>query len=101
MNFWSGTSKITHMNKYALTLILKNDLDEKARKELLSSVTKKFGKLEKEDLWGTKDLVYPIKHQTKGYYIHYTFEADPATIQALDKDLKIEEDIIRYLLVRI
>lgn len=82
-------------------MVLKNDLDEKARKELLAAVTKKFGKLGKEDVWGVRDLAYPIKHQTKGYYIHYEFEADPADIATLDKALKIEEDIIRYLLVRV
>ncbi|KKS13200.1 30S ribosomal protein S6 [Candidatus Daviesbacteria bacterium RIFOXYD1_FULL_41_10] len=89
------------MNKYVLTLILKPDLDEKARKELLSSVVKRFGKLEKEEMWGAKDMVYPIKHQTKGFYAHYTFEAEPSSISSLDKDLKIDEDILRYLLVRV
>ncbi len=89
------------MNKYALTLILKPDLDEKVRKELLSSVVTKFGKMEKEDLWGARDLVYPIAHQTKGYYVHYFFDAEPDTISSLDKDLKIDEDIIRYLIVRV
>lgn len=105
------------MNKYALTLILKTDLDEKARKELLESVTKKFGspreagKLEKtdsaeastvkEELWGVKDLAYPIKHLKKGYYAHYFFEGEPSSILAIDKDLKLNENIIRYLLVRV
>ncbi|MDO8570681.1 MAG: 30S ribosomal protein S6 [Candidatus Daviesbacteria bacterium] len=89
------------MNKYALTLILKTDLDEKARKEILESVTKKFGKLEKEELWGAKDLAYPIKHLKKGYYAHYFFEGEPSSILSIDKDLKLNENIIRYLLVRV
>lgn len=89
------------MNSYTLTLILKTDLEEKVRKELLESVTKKFDKVEKEDLWGTRDLAYPIKRQTKGWYAHYFFSADPQVAASLDKALKIEEDILRYLLVRI
>lgn len=89
------------MNKYALTIILKTDLEEKARKELLEGVVKKFGKLEKEEIWGAKDLAYPIKHQNKGYYVHYFFEAEPSTISSLDKDLKLNENIMRYLLVRV
>lgn len=89
------------MNNYALTLVLKSDLDEKARKELLESVTKKFESVEKEDLWGARDLAYPIKHQTKGWYAHYLFSADPSVINSLDKALKINEDILRYLLVRV
>lgn len=89
------------MNKYALTLILKIDLEEKARKELLDSVTKKFGKLEKEEIWGAKDLAYSIQHQKKGFYVHYFFESEPSSISSIDKDLKLNENIIRYLLVRV
>ncbi|MFH0936951.1 MAG: 30S ribosomal protein S6 [Candidatus Daviesbacteria bacterium] len=89
------------MNKYALTLILKPEMEEKARKELLESVAKKLEKIEKEDQWGVRDLAYPIKHQTKGYYAHYEFESQPSAISSIDKNLKIEEDIIRYLLVRV
>ncbi len=89
------------MNSYALTLILKSDLDEKARKEVLDSVTKKFGKLEKEEEWGVRDLAFHIKHQKKGYYVHYLFSVDPTAAAPLDKALKIEEDILRFLLVRV
>ncbi len=95
------------MNDYALTLVIKSDLAEKARQELLAAVTKKFGsprevgKLVKEELWGNRDLAYPIKHQTKGYYAHYFFSAEPPVAPALDKALKIEEDILRYLIIRL
>ena len=88
-------------NQYALTLILKPDLDEKDQKEVLESVIKKMDKVEKEDLWGVRDLSYPIKHYKKGFYAHYLFSAGPANIAPLDKALKINEDIIRYLLVRL
>lgn len=89
------------MNSYYLTLVLKPDLAETSRQELLGGVKKKFDKIIKEDLWGEKDLVYPINKQTKGYYVHWELEADPKVIKDLDKTLKVEEDIIRYLLVRV
>mgnify|MGYP001558249486 CR=1 FL=1 len=88
------------MNDYALTIILKPDLEEKVRVALLESVTKKFGKMDKEDLWGSRDLAYPIKRESKGWYAHYQFSAEPSVISSLDKILKIEEDILRYLLLR-
>lgn len=88
-------------NNYALTLILKPDLEEKARKELIEPVVKKLGKIEKEEDWGVRDLAYQIKRFDKGYYIHYLFQAEPLSISSLDKALKLEEDIIRYLLVRV
>lgn len=92
------------MNNYYLTLVLKADLEEKGRKTLLNSITKKFtgsdGKIEKEDMWATMDLAYPIHGQTKGFVAHYEISADPKDAKTLDKSLLVEEDILRYLLVR-
>ncbi len=88
------------MNSYMATIMIKNDLPEKEREEILSSVKNQFGKLEKEELWGSRDLSYPILHSGKAYYAHYEFESDPSTISILDKTLKLNEDIIRYLIVR-
>lgn len=100
------------MNSYYLTLVLKPDLEEKARKELLDEVKKKLtidpstqfgtsnGQLTKDDIWGARDLAYPIKKQTKGYYVHFEFETEPKVVIDLDKSLKVEENILRFLLVR-
>lgn len=92
------------MNSYYLTLVLKPGMEEKERKALLDSMTKKLtqddGKVSKEDLWGERELVYPIKKQTKGFYAHFEIEADPKNAKGLDKQLRLEEDILRYLLVR-
>lgn len=89
------------MNSYALTIVLKPDLEEKSRRGILDSISKKVDKVEKEDFWGVKDLAYPIQHLKKGWYAHYLFSAEPQKIAPLDKALKVEEDVIRYLLVRI
>lgn len=93
------------MNSYYLTLVLKPDLEEKEKKTLLDSVIKRLvgneGKVEKEDLWGVRDLAYPIKKQSKGFYAHFEITADPKDAKGLDKQLKVEEDILRYLLVRV
>lgn len=92
------------MNSYYLTLVLKPEMDEKERKTLLDSMVKKLvgedGKVEKEDLWGARDLAYPIKRQAKGFYAHYQIQADPKNAKGLDKTLKLEEDVLRYLLIK-
>lgn len=97
--------RIFFVNNYLLTLVLKPEMDEKARQELLDSMKKKMlgesGKVNKEDKWGARDLAYPIKKQTKGYYIHFEFETDSTIAKTLDKNLRLEEDILRYLLVRV
>ena len=88
------------MNNYLLTVLVKENVDDKAREELLSDIKKNFGKLGKEDLWGMRELAYPIKHMDKAYYAHFEFESEPNTISALDKSLKLNEDVVRYLLLR-
>lgn len=85
---------------YTLTLLVKSNLEEKERTEVLDSVKEKFGKVIKEDLWGIRTLAYPIKHQDKAFYAHFEFEADPSAISALDRSVKLNEDIIRYLLLK-
>lgn len=89
------------MNQYYLTLVLRPEVEEKVQKELLDNLKKKFDKIVKEDLWGEKDLVYPINKQNKGFYVHFAIEADPKVIKDIDKTLKVEENILRYLLVRV
>lgn len=89
------------MNSYALTLVLRADLDEESRKKLLESITKSFSEMSKEDLWGSRDLAYPIKRHKKGWYAHYLFSVQPEAAPKLDKTLKLEEDVLRYLLVRV
>lgn len=93
------------MNSYYLTLVLKSDLDEAKRKTLIDGVLKKMvseeGKVIKEDFWGNKDLAYPIKRETKGYVAHFEVTSDPKNAKLIDKVLKEEDDILRYLLVRI
>lgn len=92
------------MNSYLLTLVLKPDLEEKDRKALLDSIIKKItgseGKVVKEDLWGKRSLAYPIKRQTSGFYAHFEIEADPKDAKGLDKSLDLEEDVLRYLLIK-
>lgn len=92
------------MNTYYLTLVLDPNIEEVGRKAVLDPVLKKAvgdqGKVIKEDLWGVRDLSYPIKGKTKGYYAHFEFETAPEVAKGLDRVLKVEEDILRYLLVR-
>ena len=105
MNLNALPSTIPTVNNYLLTLVLKPGLEEKERKTLLDSMVKKVvgadGKVKKEDFWGERDFAYKLKKQTKGFYVHYEVETDPKNVKGLDKALKLEEDILRFLLVRV
>jgi small subunit ribosomal protein S6 len=92
------------MRKYELVCIL-GSLDEMAKKEIIKKI-KDFivdlgGKIEKEEGLGVKKLAYRIKKQTEGDYFLFLIELDSKTVGKLDEKLKREENLLRYLLVRI
>lgn len=91
------------MNSYLLTIVLKTG-EEKGKNAFLDSLRKQItadeGKIEKEDLWGERALSYPIKRQTKGFYAHFEIQSDPQKIKGIDKNLRLDEDVLRYLLIR-
>ncbi len=88
------------MQKYLLTVLLKDSLKDEEQKELLSLIKADFDNLLKEDLWGQRSLAYPIQKQDKAFYAHFEFELEPSKTPAIDKKLKLNEDIVRYLLVK-
>lgn len=89
------------MQNYQLTILVSNKLDEKARESVLDSVNKDLGAKAKADNWGMRGLAYPIKHDEKAFYVHYNFEVEPAEIPVIDRKLKLNEDIVRYLLIKV
>ena len=58
------------------------------------------GKITKLDDWGKIDLAYEIKGEGGGNFLHFTLELDSLTAKLIGEKLKLEEGIIRYLLVR-
>lgn len=82
------------MSLYELTLVLKESADEATAKTLVS------GKIKSTKPWGAKDLAYPIKGAKRGGYFYFTVELEPGEIVSLDKTLKQNEQVLRYLLIK-
>ncbi len=92
------------MRDYELVLVIDPDLAVEDRKKLIIKVKKIIedlkGKVGGTDDWGKKELVYPIKKKNLGYYFLLAIKL-PATAPAqIENTLKLEEKIIRYLLVK-
>lgn len=83
--------------KYELTLLLPEEAEIKEIKELVTSLK---GKVEKEEKWGKRSLVYPIKKNTSAYYFCFSLEIDQRNISELKKKLNFNEKLIRYLLLK-
>ena len=59
------------------------------------------GKVEKQEYWGLRSLAYRIKKNRKGHYVLFNLDAPPAVVNELERNMRINEDVLRYLTVRV
>lgn len=87
--------------KYELMLILEPELKKEEQEKLLEKVKSYLGKakVSEEKDWGVKDLAYPIKKQRRGIFCWLSFASEPQALPDFLKKLKLEERILRNLLV--
>lgn len=92
------------MRDYELTLVLDPDLTSENQKKLVDKTKKLIenikGEVTKIKEWGRRQLAYPIKKKKMGFYFLLEIKLPEKSPLELDKKLKLEEEIIRYLLVR-
>tara|TARA_B100001027_G_C16258169_1_gene328007 strand:- start:1303 stop:1623 length:321 start_codon:yes stop_codon:yes gene_type:complete len=89
---------------YENTLLAKQDLADKEIKSLRDKyneiINKSSGKVIKIEEWGLLNLSNKIKNYKKAFYIHYKFEGNKDTLQEIEKKIKVDSSIIRYLTVK-
>ncbi len=69
----------------------------KALTEKFKSLIEAAGTLEEIDEWGKKKLAYPINYETDGYYVLYTFTAQPDFPAEFDRVVNITDGVLRSL----
>ncbi len=93
------------MNKYELALVLSPSMEEEARNAEMTRIQEMIarfeGTVEKVDDWGKRMLAYPIKKVNEGYFSFTTFAAPATTPAELESRLRIMENVLRYLIVRV
>ena len=89
---------------YENTIVAKQDLAEKELKIIKDKYSKiingSSGKVIKIEEWGLLNLANKIKNYKKGFYIHYKFEGNKDTLIEIEKKIKVDGSIIRYLTVK-
>ena len=93
------------MNLYEHTIIARQDTGPTQLKQLQEKyskiVEKNEGDVVKLENWGLMNLSYFIKKNKKGNYIHFKIKADGKTISELEKNEKIDKNLLRYLTVKV
>ena len=92
------------MSFYEKTLVTKQDLPksdlDKIKEKYVDLINNNSGKVIKIEEWGLLNLARKIKKYNKGFYIHYKFQGDQKTINEINKKIKVDGSIIRYLIVK-
>ena len=93
------------MRNYEIMYILKADLDEAARKEKMDSLAKILtdnGATVNgtDESLGLRELAYPIKDETKGYYVVLNVSMDKAVEEEFKRLVRIDSSVLRFLVTR-
>jgi len=93
---------VTH--QYELMVILNPEIDERQvganLDKFLKVITTDGGTIENIDIWGKRRLAYEIQKKTEGIYAVVNFTATAATTQELDRQLNLDERIMRTKVLR-
>ncbi|MBU4336981.1 MAG: 30S ribosomal protein S6 [Actinobacteria bacterium] len=92
------------LRQYEIMIILDPDIEERtvapSLDKYLSVVKNDGGTVDKVDIWGRRRLAYDIKKKSEGIYAVVDFHASPATAAELDRQLGLNEVVLRTKVMR-
>ena len=92
------------MRRYELALIARPDLEEEAlaetREYVTNLITSRDGEIVSGDAWGRRRLAYAIDNHLEGNYLLLRVELDPSQLPEVERLLRLDDRVIRHLLIR-
>ena len=91
------------MNKYESVIIISPVVEEEGIKNLItkfSDIINNEGKVESVEEMGKRKLAYEIKKFQEGFYVLINFEAKPTLVAELERNYRITDEIIKFIVVR-
>ncbi len=92
------------MRRYELMVILDPDLEERtvapSLDTFLNVVRNDGGTIENVDIWGRRRLAYEINKKSDGIYAVIDLTCEPATVKELDRQLNLNESVLRTKVLR-
>lgn len=93
------------MHQYETMYILKSDMEAEQTSTLVSKyqtlVTEHGGEISKLEEMGKRRLAYEINHSRDGYYVLMEYSADTDFTRELERQMRIDDSVIRFLTVRV
>ena len=92
------------MNKYEVLYILQGDASEDANvacaDKFAALIADLGGSVTTVDKWGMKKFAYPINYKTEGYYVLMIFEAASSVPAELERQMRNDENVVRYMVTK-
>jgi small subunit ribosomal protein S6 len=96
--------EVGRVRAYELMVILDPDLEERtvapSLDTYLNVVRKDGGSVDNVDVWGRRRLAYEIDKNAEGIYAVISLQAEPATVKELDRQLSLNESVLRTKVIR-
>ena len=91
------------MKKYELmtNYPIEDEKSKKVAEDVKGTLTKFGAEIEEEKPFGDRDLTYEIKKQKRGRFVLFTMKLNPSKITEIDKEFKINMNLLKYQFVRI
>lgn len=93
------------LREYEFTFVAKADLPDSEKAKVIGGyediLKRNGGEVIKKDDWGTKRLAYPINKNFRGHYVIYDIASHPENIAECERLLRIDDNVLRYLVVKI
>ena len=93
--------KRTYESVIIINAALEDDQVEATISRMQETITTHGGELIEVDKWGRKRLAYPIKKAKSGYYVVFRFSATTDLVATLERNYRLDENIIRYLTIQL
>jgi len=95
----------TKLRDYELVVIISPEVADEGLDGVVDNISRLIsqggGTVDETDRWGKRKLAYPIKHFLEGNYVLFRCKMKPASGKELEANLRISEEVLRHLLVRL
>ena len=99
------TKKEARLCNYEMVVVISPEVVDEQLESVINNIsgfiTGMGGTVPEVERWGKRNLAYPIKHFVSGTYILARFTLKPAACKELENSLKISEQVLRHLLVKL
>jgi small subunit ribosomal protein S6 len=93
------------MRHYEALILFSPELSDENRQEVLGNlkgvIERENGSIILDDVWGMRELAYPVEKQTRGFYHRFEFAADGGTVAEFERNVRITDGIFKFITVKL